>query len=104
MERPKCKCGNLAKKGKISKKTGEQRYHPYCSPCSRAMHGVSSKGNRLKKKGFCEICGFIPVHSCQLDLDHIDGNRKNNNKNNLQTLCANCHRLKSRMNKDWMSN
>jgi 5-methylcytosine-specific restriction endonuclease McrA len=31
----------------------------------------------------------------QLDVDHIDGNHRNNNPENLQTLCANCHRLKT---------
>lgn len=53
------------------------------------------------KKSFCECCGFVAVHNCQLDVDHIDGNHKNNEVSNLQTLCANCHRLKTWMNKDW---
>jgi hypothetical protein len=53
------------------------------------------------KKDRCQNCGFIPVHSCQLDVDHIDGNNKNNEVSNLQTLCANCHRLKTYVNKDW---
>ena len=50
---------------------------------------------RRYKKDKCEFCGFIPVQLCQLDVDHIDGNHKNNLVENLQTLCANCHRLKS---------
>lgn len=48
------------------------------------------------RKDFCERCGFIPEHECQLDVDHIDDNHKNNDPTNLKTLCANCHRLKSR--------
>lgn len=55
------------------------------------------------KKDVCEICGFIPVHRVQLDVDHIDGNKKNNEPANLQTLCANCHRLKTYLNSDWTS-
>lgn len=43
----------------------------------------------------CERCGFVPEHEGQLDVDHIDGNHSNNEPNNLQTLCANCHRLKT---------
>lgn len=51
------------------------------------------------KKDCCERCGFIPEDPCQLDVDHKDGNHKNHDPNNLQTLCANCHRLKSKQNK-----
>lgn len=55
------------------------------------------------KKDCCESCGFIPKHSGQLDVDHIDGNKLNHTEDNLQTLCANCHRLKTHANKDWMN-
>lgn len=57
---------------------------------------------RLFKKASCEKCGFVPEHSAQLDVDHIDGNSKNHDQSNLQTLCANCHRLKTIQNKDHM--
>lgn len=45
------------------------------------------------KKNKCEKCGISswqgkPI-KCQ--LHHIDGNNKNNNLNNLQILCPNCH-------------
>jgi hypothetical protein len=53
------------------------------------------------RKEFCERCGFVPEHVCQLDVDHIDGNNSNNDPSNFQTLCANCHRLKTYLNKDW---
>lgn len=52
------------------------------------------------KKSYCEQCGFIPMHACQLDVDHIDGNHKNNDINNLRTLCSNCHRLKTYISRD----
>jgi 5-methylcytosine-specific restriction endonuclease McrA len=57
----------------------------------------------MHKKDSCECCGFIPTHRVQLDVDHIDGNKLNNDPNNLQTLCANCHRLKTYLNKDWQN-
>lgn len=28
-----------------------------------------------------------------LEIDHIDGNKKNNDRNNLRALCPNCHAL-----------
>ena len=36
----------------------------------------------------------------RVTVDHIDGNRNNNDPSNLQTLCANCHRLKTHLNGD----
>lgn len=55
------------------------------------------------KKDYCEACGFKALHPAQLHVDHIDGSKKNNNIENLQTLCANCHAYKTAMNQDWMS-
>jgi len=52
------------------------------------------------KKDYCELCGFVAIVAAQLDVDHIDGDRTNNHIDNLQTLCANCHRLKTHMNED----
>ena len=92
-----------------------------CGPIKIVTSGYNSAGNRKWKcsarvkyqkyktyrpwtlhKGLkCEKCGFIPEHESQLDVDHIDGNKSNNEVLNLQTLCANCHRLKTYLNKDW---
>ena len=54
----------------------------------------------VHKKDYCEHCDFKPVHISQLDVDHIDGDRWNNEPSNLQTLCANCHRLKTHLSGD----
>lgn len=47
------------------------------------------------KKDHCEKCGFKPVIKEQLDVDHINGDPLNSELDNLMTLCANCHRLKT---------
>ena len=67
---------------------------PYCGSHSRRIYA-------RHKKEICEECGFKPVHMVQLDVDHMDGNKKNNDLSNLQTLCANCHRLKTLINDDY---
>lgn len=69
--------------------------------CSRSCKtDFKTRPWRAHKKDHCEKCGFIPEHRCQLDVDHIDGNKQNNHESNYQTLCANCHRLKTVLNKD----
>ena len=90
-------CMNTAKKAGVSK-LGFIRYRKYCNKHDKQYH---EKQYRLVKKDSCELCGFVAEHSCQLDVDHIDGNKQNNNTSNLQTLCANCHRLKTHQNKEY---
>ena len=57
-------------------------------------------GNGLKKYLYetrgecCEICGQGNLHNGMplvLQLDHIDGDSKNNKLENLRILCPNCH-------------
>lgn len=52
---------------------------------------------RKHKKDHCERCGLVPEDLCVLEVDHIDGRRieKPHHPSNLQTLCANCHKLKT---------
>ena len=57
----------------------------------------------VHKKDYCQHCNFKPVHISQLDVDHIDGDRFNNDPDNLRTLCANCHRLKTHLADDYNS-
>ena len=47
------------------------------------------------KTDHCEQCGFVAEHPCQLDIDHKDGDPGNGRPENIWTLCANCHRIKS---------
>lgn len=79
-----------------------------CNSCSREYRRIKNKAKRNTRKNrkstikdLCSICSFVPKHSCQMDVDHIDGDKMNNDPKNLQVLCANCHRLKTQLNKDY---
>jgi HNH endonuclease len=90
-----CSCGNLVEsKGRNN---GKQVYSTVCSSCKR------NKYVNYQKSNCCNYCKFVPVWLGQLDLDHIDGDHFNNDPSNLQTLCANCHRLKTHLNQDYIS-
>lgn len=87
-----CHCGKPCRtKGKNYK--GTQIWDKMCAKCRVSDY-------RKHKKDHCEFCGFKAIVPAQLDVDHIDGDRTNNDISNLQTLCANCHRLKTHMNND----
>jgi 5-methylcytosine-specific restriction endonuclease McrA len=85
---------------------GHQRWKRRCSRCHKSKYGMATHSKRHayrdSKGDKCERCGFVPEHSVQLDVDHVDGNNSNNAPSNLQTLCANCHRLKSYLAGDGM--
>lgn len=68
-----------------------------CKSCRIAnirKYEINKRPYYLQKKDHCERCGFTG-HPVQLDVDHINGDHNDNSPDNLMTLCANCHRLKS---------
>ncbi len=64
---------------------------------------------RKHRRDFCENrdgrlgyrCRYKIRHSAQLQVDHINGNPRDNSVANLQTLCANCHVFKTYANQDY---
>lgn len=114
--RPICaRCNkNLAKTTGIPKADGTRYYQKLCMGCINFNNHGKRRGCRKPwqrdastaykkhKKDHCEApgCVFIAKHPIQLDVDHIDGDHNNHNPENLQTLCANCHRYKTLMNKE----
>lgn len=94
-DRPTCKDCGLPARYHTKNEDGSVRYwRNICTMCHK-NRGQKQYKYRLNKKTFCEMCGFVAKHRVQLDVDHIDGNHKNDNESNLQTICANCHRLKT---------
>lgn len=77
-----------------------------CNNCQKMYeHGhkrFMAKPHKQFKKTRCERCGFLPEHVSQLDVDHKNGNHFDDSPENLQTLCANCHRLKTATSGDYM--
>lgn len=86
----------------VLSRTGRQRL--LCASCKKLSRSVRLNQHRqaklAHKKLHCEHCGFVALHPCQLDVDHIDGNRDNDSPSNFRTLCANCHRLKTHTERD----
>ena len=91
-----CHSNPVGSKGRTRTKSKRRLWDVYCYQCKKYSY-------KKNKKDQCERCGFKPEWKGQLDVDHIDGNKHNNNLDNLMTLCANCHRLKTHMNRDYDS-
>jgi hypothetical protein len=76
--------GQLWSKGKNLKDWSEYR-----KDSGRKTFLISERGYK------CEVCNLIEWQGFPivLELHHIDGNRTNNEKENLQLLCCNCHAI-----------
>ena len=87
--------GNQGSKG-IEKKGNYKNTVEY-------LKGANVKSSILKqklirdgiKKNECEICNCLIWQNVELSLElhHIDGNHYNNDLQNLQILCPNCHSI-----------
>lgn len=91
--RPFCEhCKTSLAKANGTSKHGFKKWHRYCSSCAKLAYNPNS-GFLINKKNKCEKCGFVPEDKCQLDIIYKDNNKKNKEKSNVKTYCANCSRL-----------
>ena len=83
---------------------GYKRYRKYCYYHHKVRYEMGGYVYKKHRKEYCENIdgryGFVCTSTIvaplwQLEVDHIDGNHKNNQIVNLQTLCSCCHRYKT---------
>lgn len=98
-------CGRGQQNKGRDQKSGKQRWGKYCQKHNEEAYNYNNGKYTRHKKKFCERCGLndVSIGSSILQVDHIDGNRNNNQASNLQTLCYGCHKTKTAVNKDWQN-
>tara|TARA_R100000049_G_C1852617_1_gene19265 strand:+ start:55 stop:462 length:408 start_codon:yes stop_codon:yes gene_type:complete len=83
-----------------------------CHKHHAIKYGMGGWDYKIHRKEFCENIdgrlGFnckaeIIDYELQIDVDHIDGNSTNNDPKNLQSLCKNCHAIKTQQSKDYLT-
>jgi len=64
-----------------------------------SLSGRAKRSLMLEEARFaCTVCGFSERRkdgTCILQIDHINGDRSNNSRENLRVVCPNCHALTS---------
>jgi hypothetical protein len=99
---PACVIFGCGKPASYKHKNGDGTYS-YRNFCTK--HHKTRTTNAVTKKHYCENmdghlgfghCTTTIVSSSQLDIDHVDGDRYNNNPANLRTYCKACHSEKTK--------
>jgi hypothetical protein len=70
------------------------RKREWSKPYEEMSHTSLRKRLLHERNHTCEECGIGNIYNgkaLSLELDHIDGNSKNNKIENLRILCPNCH-------------
>ena len=75
-------------------RNGKKSWRCYIAWSRRQRDWVYKK--RMPKHPVCERCDFVGL-PCQFDTHHRNGDHSDNRWENLEVLCANCHRLEGRV-------
>ncbi len=99
--------GSYYKRGE---RKGQPRRRATCSEHHFTRYGINGWDYRQYRKEYCENIDNRLGYKCtttiidvgyQLEVDHIDENHNNNDIDNLQTLCACCHRIKTKYYREY---
>jgi len=82
-------CGYIAYRNKF-KRFNEGKGNKYYSLLPRVKDQI-----RERYKYTCQICKMRNDLKGFMDIDHKDGDRNNDDVNNVWILCPNCHRIKT---------
>jgi len=83
-----------------------------CGTHHNKKYNMKAWKYKQHRKDFCENIDGRLGYFCtativdtkwQLGVDHIDGTPNNDNPNNLQTLCHNCHSYKTKLSRDHLT-
>ena len=72
----------------------KNRQRAWSKPYEEMSHDSLRKRLLFERNYTCEDCGTGNVYNgkpLSLELDHVDGNNRNNRIENLRILCPNCH-------------
>ncbi len=82
---------NLAERKGLSITQWMKQWHPYHN--HRKDYCENAKG---KYKGWLGVpCSIVEMFPMFLTVDHLDGDHRNNDPDNLMTLCPTCHHVKT---------
>lgn len=80
----------------INPNKGKIDYSKFTNTGTKRSRRSTIKKNLIELRGHkCELCQLTKWNNTDIPLEvhHIDGNTANNNLENLQLLCPNCHSL-----------
>lgn len=100
---------NSVKRSEVSLRAAKKRYDEFIIRWKKGeesgFKGKTSTSRHIRRYLFerannkCEVCGWDSVNKTTgkipLEINHKDGNFRNNKEENLELLCPNCHSLTS---------